>query len=55
MVEILLRLNKFNPVVGEVPLILRYDYKEGVSKMKVARTVRQTLALLFNYRFKSNW
>lgn len=56
MIEILLRLEAFNPVVGEVPLILRYDFKEGTSKMRVARTIKQTLALLFNYRFnKSNW
>lgn len=50
MAEILLKLNRFNPVVHELPMILRYDLKIGASKMNVMRTVRQTLQLLVTYR-----
>ena len=55
MIEILLRLQKFNPVIEEVPLILRYDFKEGESKMKIFRTIKQTLKLVFNYRFTNKY
>jgi hypothetical protein len=34
----------------EVPLILRYDQKKSVSKMRIGRTVRQTLLLLLRRR-----
>ena len=46
MIEILLRVKKFDPIMGEVPLVLRYDYKEGESKMKIWKTTSQTLSLL---------
>lgn len=46
MVDVLLKLRRFRPVMGEAPLILRYDQKGGVSKMHVARTVWQTLRLI---------
>jgi dolichol-phosphate mannosyltransferase len=47
MVDILLKLRK-NPdvIFGEVPLILRYDEKEGESKMQLGRTMRKTLSLI---------
>ncbi|MCB0834494.1 MAG: glycosyltransferase family 2 protein, partial [Bacteroidetes bacterium] len=35
MTEILLKLKKFDPIIIEVPLILRYDQKESESKMRV--------------------
>lgn len=43
MVEIILKLRRMGVVFGEVPLILRYDRKEGFSKMRVWRTISQTL------------
>lgn len=43
MVEILMNLRQFQPVVGEVPLVLRYDWKGGVSKMQVWQTARRLL------------
>ena len=46
MSDILIKLRRFNPVAGEVPMILRYDFKKGNSSMKVARTVIQTLRLV---------
>jgi len=39
MVEVLLKLRKLAAKFCEVPLILRYDYKAGASKMRVIRTI----------------
>jgi dolichol-phosphate mannosyltransferase len=50
MVDILLRLRSLKPVVSEVPLDLRYDYKRGASKMRVARTVGATLRVMLRHR-----
>ena len=54
MAELLLKLKRLNPIVHEVPLILRYDMKQSDSKMKVARTVRETLAMLFRSK-RDRW
>jgi len=51
MVDILLKLRRMNTIFGEVPMILRYDLKQGVSKMKIARTIVNTLRLVVNRRF----
>jgi len=47
MVDILLKLRTLEPAVAmtEVPLLLRYDWKKGASKMNVQQTVVDTLAL----------
>lgn len=50
MVDILIKLRKFDPIVEEAPLILRYDQKKSSSKMNVGRTIRQTLSLLVRRR-----
>jgi dolichol-phosphate mannosyltransferase len=50
MVDILLKIREFDPIVTEVPLILRYDQKKGASKMRVGRTVRETLHLMVRRR-----
>src|SRR5215210_1111004 len=50
MVDILLRLREQGAIFTEVPLVLRYDRKEGASKMNVLRTVRETLLLLVRRR-----
>ncbi len=50
MVDILLKLRRMGVIFGEAPLILRYDLKEGKSKMNISKTVRQTLALLVRRR-----
>ena len=52
MVDILLKLRRMNLIFGEVPFILRYDYKEGASKMNVGRTVRKTLQLIVKRLFE---
>ena len=46
MVDILLKTRVLNPRVKEVAMILRYDQKQGDSKMKVFKTVYQTLKLI---------
>lgn len=50
MVDVLLKMRRFNYVIGEVPMLLRYDQKEGGSKMKVLQTIGQTLKLLLRRR-----
>ncbi len=50
MVDILLKLKRFNPKVCEVPLELRYDRKIGKSKMNVSLTVLSTIKLLIQRR-----
>ena len=50
MVDILLKIREFAPIVTEVPLVLRYDQKKGASKMHVGRTVRETLHLMVRRR-----
>jgi len=57
MVDVLLKLRRLRlngaPIVmGEAPMILRYDQKGGASKMRVLRTVRQTLSLVARRRLK---
>jgi len=53
MSDILIKLRRFNPIAGEVPMILRYDYKKGSSSMKVGQTVIQTLKLVLKRRIGS--
>lgn len=51
MVDILLNLRRDRDLIfGEAPLILRYDHKEGASKMDVGRTIRDTLRLMASRR-----
>lgn len=51
MVDILLKLRNMQLVFREVPLILRYDFKVGASKMKVVRTILRTLGLIVRRSF----
>ena len=51
MVDILIKLRKMPCVFGEVPFVLRYDMKEGATKMNVRKTVTKTLALLAKRKF----
>jgi dolichol-phosphate mannosyltransferase len=39
MAEVLLKLGRGGAKVTEAPLVLRYDLKEGASKMKVMQTI----------------
>lgn len=48
MAEILLKSRRFNPIIHELPFILRYDQKIGESKMNIFKTVSQTLKMIFS-------
>jgi dolichol-phosphate mannosyltransferase len=50
--EFLLKLSKFDMIAAEVPLVLRYDRKLGASKMKVAKTIMDTLKIIIKYHTK---
>jgi len=50
MVELLLKLRHCKPVMAEVPLVLRYDRKQGASKLRLRRTIAQYLRLLLRDR-----
>ena len=52
MVDILLKLRKLDVVFGELPFILRYDFKEGESKMNVSKTVKNTFGLIWKRWFE---
>jgi dolichol-phosphate mannosyltransferase len=51
MADILLKLRALDLEFREVPLTLRYDLKQGTSKMRVARTIGRSLALIGRHRF----
>ena len=53
MVDILLRLRGQKAIFTEVPMVLRYDKKLGNSKMKVMKTVFDTIMLLLRRRFSA--
>jgi dolichol-phosphate mannosyltransferase len=53
MAEILVKLGKMKAIVAEAPMILRYDKKQGASKMCVYKTVLNTLKLVVTFRFSS--
>jgi dolichol-phosphate mannosyltransferase len=50
MADLLLKLRSLPLEMGEVPLELRYDRRGGGSKMRVLRTIRQTVSLLLRRR-----
>lgn len=50
MADVLLKMRKFKYIFGEVPFLLRYDQKQGLSKMNVSNTVSLTLKLLLKRR-----
>lgn len=50
MVELLLKLVPFCHNLGEVPLVLHYERKQGVSKMKVWSTVIGYITLIINLK-----
>lgn len=54
MAEILLKLKKVNKhtIFCEVPMVLRYDLKGGESKMKVVKTIIDTIKMLVLFRFR---
>ena len=50
MAEILVKLGKIGSVMGEYPLVLEYNLKEGQSKMKVFDTIKGYFRLIYKIR-----
>ena len=50
MADLLLKMRPFRPVCKEAALPLHYDVKEGESKMRVGRTILNTLRLIARRR-----
>jgi dolichol-phosphate mannosyltransferase len=50
MAEVLLKLGRGGARVAESPLVLRYDLKEGASKMKMTRTIARYFELIRRIR-----
>jgi dolichol-phosphate mannosyltransferase len=48
--DLLLKLRRMKIVFGETPINLRYDLKEGESKMHVSSTIQRTLVLMLRRR-----
>jgi dolichol-phosphate mannosyltransferase len=48
--DLLLKLRRMKIVFKETPINLRYDLKEGESKMHVSSTIQRTLALMLRRR-----
>ena len=46
MMALLIKLHRLGAIVGEVPIILRYDQKKGHSKMRILTTIISTVRLL---------
>lgn len=49
MARFLILLGQLTPRIVEVPFVLRYDLKEGGSGMRVFRTIRGYLAILWEF------
>ena len=50
MLDLLLALDAVGATVAEVPIDLRYDRKRGASKLRVARTVAETMRVVRKHR-----
>ena len=48
-VELLLKLRSIGARINEVPLVLRYDFKKGKSKLKIVRTVFRYLYIIVKF------
>ena len=50
MMEVLYKLNLIGAKFDEVPFELRYDHKEGESKMRIIKTMRESLSTAMSLR-----
>lgn len=50
MAELLYKMHIIGARFAEVPFVLRYDYKQGKSKMKVVKTARNSIRLAFRLK-----
>ncbi len=51
MMEVLYKLYKIGATFAEVPFVLRYDNKEGESKMRIMKTIKDSLFTAMSLRF----
>ncbi len=51
MADVLLKLRRMPATFGEVPFVLRYEVKVDGSKMRLIRTVQNTLGVMVMRRF----
>ena len=51
MMEVLYKLAKIGAKFDEVPFVLRYDHKQGASKMRVFKTAKDSILTAFSLRF----
>lgn len=54
MAELLIKLRSLRIRAVEIPLILRYDFKQGESKMKIFSTIKRTILMLLRNRVSSS-
>jgi dolichol-phosphate mannosyltransferase len=50
MAELLIKLSRLGARISEVPLVLRYDFKSGKSKMKFMRTIFRYGLLIYTLK-----
>jgi dolichol-phosphate mannosyltransferase len=50
MAELLIKLRSLDLLAMEIPIVLRYDWKQGPSKMPLTKTIISTLKLLIQLR-----
>jgi len=46
MAELLIKLRSMDILAVEIPLVLRYDFKAGESKMNIVTTIKRTVVML---------
>ncbi len=54
MVELLLKLRTMSLIMGEVPLVLRYDQKHSASKMAIRKNTLDILTIILTRRYSKN-
>lgn len=52
--ELLLKMRTIRSVAAEIPYVLRYDLKEGASKLRIWRTVKRYFAVLAKHRHRAS-
>jgi len=50
MLDLLLKLHAVGATITEVPIDLRYDRKRGASKLRIGRTVAETVGVMMKHR-----
>lgn len=55
MAEILIKLSKLTTSINEVGLVLRYDLKEGKSKIKILKTIISYFKMIIRLKFKKTF